>query len=60
MLEMSKMVLKRMSFDRGLFRKELAKARNWMKPRDKILLKVWCLAQFGHMYRDVILEVFEA
>ncbi len=60
MLELSKTILKRMSFDRVLFQKELVKASKWVKPGQKTILKVWCLAQFGHMYKDVILEVFES
>lgn len=58
MYEMSKKILERVSFDKGLFRKELAKAVTWLKPDEKLLLQVWCLSTFGHMYRDIILEVF--
>jgi hypothetical protein len=57
MLEMSKTILQRVSFDRKLFKKELLKAKKWLKPSERTLLYVWCLAQFG-MYRDVIAEVF--
>lgn len=57
MLEMSKTILQRVSFDRKLFRKELLKAIKWLKPGERTLLYAWCLAQFG-MYRDVIMEVF--
>lgn len=60
MLEMSKMILQRVSFDKSLFRKELSKAYKWLKPDEKLLLKVWCLSTFGHMYRDVIMEVFKS
>ena len=58
MYEMSKKILERVSFDRVLFRKELMKAIVWLKPDEKLLLQVWCLSTFGHMYKDVILEVF--
>ena len=58
MYEMSKKILERVSFDRALFKKELLKALNWLKPDEKLLLKVWCLSTFGHMYKDVILDVF--
>jgi hypothetical protein len=57
MFEMSKLILQRVSFDKTLFRKELLKALKWLKPKEKTLLYVWCLANFG-MYRDVVLEVF--
>jgi hypothetical protein len=60
MLELSKTILSKISFDQYLFKKELKKARKWVKPNEALVLKVWCLAQFGHLYKDVILEVFDA
>jgi len=57
MFEMSKLILQRVSFDKKLFRKELSKAMQWLKPKEKTLLYAWCLTNFG-MYRDVVLEVF--
>lgn len=59
MLELSQQVLQKVSFDPRLFKKELVKATNWVSARDQLLLKAWCLATFGHMYKDVILEVFQ-
>lgn len=59
MLELSKTILSKISFDKMLFKKELKKSLKWIKPNEKLILKVWVLAQFGHMYKDVILEVFE-
>ena len=59
MMELSKQVLQKVSFDRRLFTKELIKARRWLGQRDQLVLKAWCLATFGHQYRDVILEVFQ-
>ena len=59
MYEMSKKVLTKVSFDRVLFKKELNKAKKWLKPNETLMLKAWCLATFGSQYRDVILEVFE-
>jgi hypothetical protein len=58
MFELSKKILERVSFDRALFQKELLKAVKWLKPDEKLLLKVWSLSTFGHMYKDVILDVF--
>lgn len=58
-MEFSKQVLEKVSFDQLLFRKELIKARNWVNQRDQLVLKAWCLATFGHMYKDVIMEVFK-
>ena len=60
MLELSKTILNKISFDKTLFRKELVKAQKWVKPNEALVLKVWCLAQFGHLYKDVILDVFDA
>lgn len=60
MYEMSKKVLSRVSFDRRLFRKELLKFKNWLKPKESLMLKAWCLATFGHLHRDIIIEVFES
>ncbi len=60
MLELSKTILSKISFDKYLFRKELKKAVKWVKPNETLVLKVWCIAQFGHMYKDVIQEVFDA
>ena len=59
MLDLSKQVLQKVSFDRRLFSKELVKAARWAGKQDRLLLKAWCLATFGHVYKDVILEVFE-
>ena len=59
MLEMSKKVLEKVSFDRSLFHKELVKAVSWLKKDEVPSLKVWCLASFA-MYNDVIIEVFDA
>ncbi|MCU0432038.1 MAG: hypothetical protein MUC87_01135 [Bacteroidia bacterium] len=58
MLEFSKNILEKVSFDRQLFYKELVKAARWVKPDEKLLLKAWCLATFGHVYGDLIRDVF--
>jgi hypothetical protein len=59
MYELSKSILEKVSFDKTLFRKELIKAIKWIKPDEKTLLKVWCLATFGHLYTEEIMEVFK-
>jgi hypothetical protein len=59
MMEFSKQVLQKVSFDQRLFKKELIKARRWVGQHDQLVLKAWCLATFGHMYKDVIIEVFQ-
>lgn len=59
MMEFSKQVLQKVSFDKRLFKKELLKARRWLGQHDQLVLKAWCLATFGHIYKDVIVEVFQ-
>ena len=59
MLELSKSVLQSVSFDKLLFRKELFKAINWVRQDERVILKLWCLASFGHVYHDVIAEAFD-
>ncbi len=60
MLELSKHILQKVSFDRSLFRKELLKATKWLKKDELLLFKVWCIATFGNIYGDVITEVFKS
>jgi len=59
MYELSKKILEKVSFDRALFYKELVKTLNWLKPDEKMFLKAWCLANFGHMYKDVIMDAYK-
>ena len=58
MLELSKKVLEKVSFDRRLFHKELRKAIRWVSKEDMALLQVWCVTVYGHMYGDVISDCF--
>lgn len=60
MFELSKQILQKVSFDKLLFRKELIKAVKWLKPDERVLLYAWCLSTFGHMYKDVILDVYKS
>ena len=59
MLELSKHVLQKVSFDRELFKKELRKSLRWIKPEERVPLKAWCMATFGAIYHDVIADVFD-
>ncbi len=59
MLDLSKKVLEKVSFDRALFHKELVKAIKWLQQDELKNLKVWCLASFA-MYSDVITDVFDS
>ncbi len=58
MLHLSKSVLKKVSFDRKLFKKELIKAKRWLRKEEQLLLRAWCLATFAGTYDDVIMEIF--
>ncbi len=57
MLEMTKNVLRNVSFDKALFQKELKKATKWIAKDEYHQLKIWCMASFA-MYSDIINEVF--
>jgi hypothetical protein len=58
MLEYTKTVLQKVSFNRELFSKELRKAFKWLQKEELILLQAWCLVTFSDTYKDVISEVF--
>lgn len=60
MLELSKQILQKVSFDRILFKKELQKALQWINPSERLDLRAWCLVTFGAAYKDIIQEVFES
>lgn len=59
MLELSKEILSKVSFDKHLFKKELAKALKWIQKEDYTHLKMWVYQKFGKMYPDVIKESFK-
>lgn len=58
MLELSKKVLDKVSFDKRLFQKELRKAIRWVTKDELIALHAWCIVTYGHVYNEVILESF--
>ena len=58
MLEFSKQILLKVSFDRNLFYKELKKSISWLQNDDVEKLKIWCLSSFI-IYKELIVEVFE-
>ena len=58
MLELSKNILLKVSFDKKLFKKELNKSIRWISKKEVIKLKVWTLSSFSE-YKNVILEVFD-
>ena len=58
MLEFSKKILQKVSFDKNLFKKELQKSARWIGKNEIITLKVWALTSFAQ-YKETILEVFD-
>jgi len=56
MLELSKKILYKVSFDKKLFKKELKKSLYWLNKNDGISLKIWCLTAFSQ-YKSTILDV---
>lgn len=59
MVELSKKILVKVSFDRNLFHKELVKALQWIKKSDELQsFKEWCMIEFGHMYPSILNKVF--
>jgi len=45
MLDYSKLILKSVSFDRKLFKKEYRKSLHWLSPLEVISLKIWIRQQ---------------
>lgn len=47
MLEYQKQVLRKVSFDKDLFNKELRKSQKWLKPEEMENLEHWAAAEFA-------------
>ena len=58
MLEYCQRILAKVSFDRHLFAKELAKSIKRLEFGDVERLRTWCLEQFGQRYQDIIQTTF--
>lgn len=58
MLEYIKTILQKVSFDKALFEKELAKAIKLLIPKEVKQLRRWCYVQFGKIYRSVLNRCF--
>ena len=58
MLEFSKNILQKVSFDKQLFKKELQKSARWIGKHEVSALKIWALTSFAH-YKDIIRDVFD-
>lgn len=60
MLEFSKSVLQKVSFDHLLFKKELSKSIQWINQSDLVHLKEWCLEMYGTKYSNIINQAFDS
>ena len=58
MLEFTKKVLKKVSFDKNLFKKELSKSIRWLSKKEVLILKIWALTTFTQ-YKSITLDVFD-
>lgn len=58
MLEYSKTILSKVSFDKSLFDKELAKAIK-LVGRELDALKKWCYDQFGDLHLSILNKHFK-
>ena len=58
MLELCKEILTKVSFDRILFQKELAKALKWLQSDEIDGFKEWCLKTFGAKYPEILKVAF--
>lgn len=60
MLEMTKKILRNVSFDRLLFQKELYKSISWISDTEELRrFKMWCIVEFGAKYPVIISRAFE-
>jgi hypothetical protein len=59
MLELTKKILRGVSFDAQLFQKELYKAMKWITDAEEIKrFQEWCIAEFGGTYPVIIRTAF--
>jgi hypothetical protein len=59
MLELTKNILRKVSFDAKLFQKELQKSLKWITDAEEIQrFKEWCIVEFGAIYPKIIKQTF--
>lgn len=59
MLELSKKILKKVSFDKLLFQKELKKALKWITDAEEAkMFKEFCIKEFYHLHPTIIKKTF--
>ena len=60
MLEYFKVILQKVSFDAGLFEKELRKAIKYLLPSEVKDLEAWCYGHFGQRYQLILNNCFNS
>ncbi|ALI99676.1 hypothetical protein [Rufibacter tibetensis] len=58
MLEYVKLILSKVSFDSGLFEKELRKSMRMLVQKELETLREWCYAHFAGSYGSILDKVF--
>ncbi|PWL32512.1 MAG: hypothetical protein DCO96_02925 [Fluviicola sp. XM-24bin1] len=59
MLELTKKILRNVSFDAVLFQKELHKALKWITDAEEVQrFQEWCITEFGTKYPKIIKGAF--
>jgi hypothetical protein len=58
MLEYTKTVLVRVSFDKLLFKKELEKSLNTLEPKEILQLQTWLGQKYSRVFPEIIEEYF--
>ena len=59
MLELTKKILRGVSFDAQLFQKELYKALKWINDAEEVKrFQEWCIVEFGAKYPSIIRKAF--
>ena len=59
MLELTKKILRGVSFDAQLFQKELNKALKWIHDAEEVKrFQEWCVTEFGTKYPVIIRKAF--
>jgi len=60
MFELTKKILRNVSFDSQLFQKELYKALKWITDTEEVKrFREWCIVEFGSKYPGIINKAFE-
>lgn len=61
MLDLTKKILRGVSFDAKLFQKELNKGLKWITDAEEIRrFQEWCITEFGSKYPAIINKAFAA